>query len=187
MIDSRIRRHGNLVPLPATAWSAQVPHTGNPERRRFLAQLATVMDDRRRRIGEHAAASRLPWAVAALCPVPPDAAQRLAWEHKAAAIGTYRELAAYDSPRDPVGPEPGANNPDLRAAWHAARAALTPNHTQPGHADPQPDLTEVSRRIEELAAQRRELVARMAKRRSPNRRRRTSGIRRRTHLPAAAR
>jgi hypothetical protein len=39
---------------------------------------------------------------------------------------TYRELSGYDDPADPVGPEPAANNPDLRAAWHEALAALGP-------------------------------------------------------------
>ena len=96
VIDSRIRRrYGDLVPLPAAAWSAQVPETDDPERRRFLTQLAAVMDDRQRRIGEHAAASSLPWAVAALGTVPDDPAERLAWQQKAAAIGAYRELSGH--------------------------------------------------------------------------------------------
>jgi hypothetical protein len=78
----------------------------------------------------HAAASSLPWAVAALGPVPDEPAARLPWQQKAAAIGTYRELSGHDHPDNPVGPEPAANNPDLRAAWHAARAALTPDHAR---------------------------------------------------------
>ena len=126
MIDARIRRrHGDLAPLPAPAWSAQVPQTDDPERRRFLIQLAAAMDDRRRRIGEHAAASSLPWAVAALGAPPDDPAARLDWQRKAAAIGAYRELSGHDHPDDPIGPEPATGSPDLRAAWHEARAALT--------------------------------------------------------------
>jgi hypothetical protein len=67
VIDARIRRrHGDLAPLPAPAWSAQVPETDHPARCRFLTALAAAMDDRRRRIGEHAAASTLPWAAAVL-------------------------------------------------------------------------------------------------------------------------
>jgi hypothetical protein len=129
VIDARIRqRHGDLIPLPAPAWSAQVPVTADPERSRFLTQLAAVMDDRRRRIGEHAAASSLAWAVAALGMPPEDHAALLAWQGKAAAIGAYREVSGHDHPDDPIGPEPGAGNPDLRAAWHEARAALTPDH-----------------------------------------------------------
>ncbi len=130
-IDARIRqRHGDLIPLPAPAWSDQVPETADPERSRFLTQLAAVMDDRRRRIGEHAAASSLPWAVAALGAPPEDHAALLAWQSKAAAIGAYREVSGHDHPDDPIGPEPATSNPDLRAAWHEARAALTPGHAR---------------------------------------------------------
>ena len=130
MIDARIRRrHGDLAPLPAPSWSAQVPQTDDPGRRRFLTQLAAAMDDRRRRIGEHAAASTLPWAVAALGAPPDDPAARLDWQGKAAAIGAYRELSGHDHPDDPIGPEPATGSPDLRAAWHEARAALTLDET----------------------------------------------------------
>ena len=126
VIDARIRRrHGDLAPLPAPSWSAQVPQTDDPGRRRFLIQLAAAMDDRRRRIGEHAAASTLPWAIAALGAPPDDPAARLDWQRKAAAIGAYRELSGHDHPDDPIGPEPATGSPDLRAAWHEARAALT--------------------------------------------------------------
>jgi conjugative relaxase-like TrwC/TraI family protein len=185
-IDARIRgRYRDLVPLPAATWSAQVPETNDPERSRFLAQLAAVMDDRRRRIGEHAAASRLPWAVTALGAVPDDPAARRAWQQKAAAIGTYRELSGHDHPDDPIGPEPTASNPDLRATWHAARAALILDDTRQitgdelpqatardastarfhGHAEAE-NLAETSRRIEELAARHRELTTRMAEHQS---------------------
>ncbi len=125
VIDARIRRrHGDLVPLPAPLWSAQIPQTNDPERWRFFAQLAAVMDDRRRRIGEHATAASPPWAVAALGPVPDDPTARLAWQHKAAAIGAYRELSGHDHPDDPIGPEPATGSPELRGAWHQARTAL---------------------------------------------------------------
>jgi hypothetical protein len=165
VIDARIRcRHGDLVPLPVTAWSAQVPETDNPERRRFLTQLAAVMDDRRRRIGDHAAASSLPWAITALGTVPDDPAARLAWQQKAAAIGAYRELSVHDHPDEPVGPEPAANSPDLRAAWQSARAALTQDDVRHSRESWLPGLAETSRRIEELAARRHELAARMAER-----------------------
>ena len=101
-----------------------------PDARRFLTQLAAAMDDRRRRIGEHAAAGSLPWAAAALGAPPDDPAARLDWQQRAAAIGAYRELSGHDHPDDPVGPEPATGGPDLRAAWHEARAALTPDQAR---------------------------------------------------------
>jgi hypothetical protein len=65
------------------------------------------------------------WAIAALGAPPDDPAARLDWQRKAAAIGAYRELSGHDHPDDPIGPEPATGSPDLRAAWHEARAALT--------------------------------------------------------------
>jgi hypothetical protein len=84
------------------------------------------MDARKERIGGHAATAALPWAVAALGEVPADPEARLEWQRRAASVGAYRELSGHDDPADPVGPEPAANNPDLRAAWHEALAALGP-------------------------------------------------------------
>lgn len=42
-------------------------------------------------------------------------------------LRAWRELSGYDHPADPIGPEPVAAAPDLRAAWHEAFAALTPS------------------------------------------------------------
>jgi hypothetical protein len=56
---------------------------------------------------------------------PDDPATRLGWQLKAAAIGAYRDLSGHDHLDDPIGPEPATSSPDLRAAWHEARAALT--------------------------------------------------------------
>ena len=84
------------------------------------------MDARKERIGEHAAASALGWAVTALGPVPEDPVTRLEWQQRAASIGAYRELSGYSHPADPIGPEPATGTPDLRAAWHEALAALGP-------------------------------------------------------------
>ncbi|HEX6520770.1 MAG TPA: hypothetical protein VF070_12285 [Streptosporangiaceae bacterium] len=84
------------------------------------------MDERTERIGAHAAVSCLPWAVSALGPVPAGAEALRDWRRRAAVIGAYRELSGYAHPDDPIGPEPAASAPDLRAAWHVALAALGP-------------------------------------------------------------
>ena len=127
VIDARLRhRLGSLVPLPPRPWSAQVPALTDPERRAYVAEIATLMDARKDRIGEHTAEHALPWAVNTLGPVPNHPLDRLDWQRRAASIGAWRELSGYDHPADPIGPEPVAAAPDLRAAWHEALAALGP-------------------------------------------------------------
>ena len=127
VVDARIRyRLGSLVPLPAGPWSAQVPRIADPERRAYVTEIAALMDARKDRIGEHVAEHGLPWAVAALGPVPAHPLDRLDWQKKAASIGALRELSGYDHPADPIGPEPAAAAPDVRAAWYEALAALGP-------------------------------------------------------------
>jgi len=127
VIDARLRRRtGALIPRPAGPWSAQLPDIADSDRRGYAAQIAALMDARKDRIGEHAAGNELPWAVSALGPVPEHPVDRLAWQQRAASIGAYRELSGYVHPADPIGPEPAAAAPDLRAAWHEALAALGP-------------------------------------------------------------
>ena len=127
VVDARIRyRLGGLVPRPAGPWSAQVPGIADPGRRGYAAQIAALMDARKDRIGEHAAEHALPWAVAALGPVPAQPPDRLDWQRRAASIGAWRELSGYHDPDDPIGPEPAAAAPDRRAAWYEALAALGP-------------------------------------------------------------
>ena len=127
VIDDRLRhRLGSLAPLPAGPWSAQVPALADPDRHAYAAEIAALMDARKDRIGEHAAEAALPWAVNTLGPVPGHPLDRLDWQRRAAAIGAWRELSGYDHPADPIGPEPIAAAPDLRAAWHEALAALGP-------------------------------------------------------------
>ena len=127
VLDARIRsRLGTPVPLPAGPWSAQVPAIADPERRAYVTEIAALMDARKDRIGEHAAEHALPWAVAALGPVPEHPLDRLDWQKRAASIGAWRELSGYQHPTEPIGPEPAAAAPDLRAAWHEAFAALSP-------------------------------------------------------------
>ena len=115
-----------MVPLPPRPWSEQVPALADPERRAYVAEIAALMDARTDRIGEHTASHPPPWATAALGPVPDRPPDRLDWQKRAAAIGAWRELSGYDDPADPIGPEPAAAAPDVRAAWHQALAALGP-------------------------------------------------------------
>ena len=127
VIDARLRcRIGAVVPTLAGPWSAQVPAIADPERRAYAAQIAAMMDARKDRIGEYAAEHAPPWAVAALGPVPEDSPDRLDWQKRAASIGAWRELSGHRDPADPIGPEPVAAAPDLRAAWHEALTALAP-------------------------------------------------------------
>ena len=84
------------------------------------------MDARKDRIGEYAADHAPPWAVTALGPVPAHPLDRLDWQRRAASVGAWRELSGYHHPADPIGAEPVAAAPDLRAAWHEAFAALGP-------------------------------------------------------------
>jgi AAA domain-containing protein len=127
IIDARIRyRTGHLVPVRAGPWSAQVLAISDPERRAYLTEIAAMMDARKDRIGEHAAENTPPWAINALGPVPEHPLDRLDWQKRAASIGAWRELSGHGDPADPIGPEPVAAAPDLRAAWHEALAALGP-------------------------------------------------------------
>jgi conjugative relaxase-like TrwC/TraI family protein len=115
-----------LVPQPQRPWSERVPELASPGRQRFAADVARAMDERKERIGEHAAADSLPWAVQALGPVPDDPVARLDWQRKAADVGAYREMFGYDGQADAIGPEPAGDEPDKRAAWHTAFATLGP-------------------------------------------------------------
>jgi conjugative relaxase-like TrwC/TraI family protein len=127
VLDARLRhRLGAVVPLPPGPWSARVPALADPGRQAYVAEIATLMDARTDRIGEHATRHPPAWATGALGQVPEHPVDRLAWQKRAAAIGAWRELSGYDHPADPIGPEPAAAAPDVRAIWHEALAALGP-------------------------------------------------------------
>jgi hypothetical protein len=127
VIDARIRQRVQpLLPQTQGPWAEQVPELADPDHRAYLAEIATIMDGRKQRLGEHAAQTAPPWAVKALGPVPGDPAARQQWEQKAAPIGAYREMYGYQHPTDPIGPEPTHDSPDQRAAWHEAFLALGP-------------------------------------------------------------
>ena len=125
VIDARIRqRVYPLLPQPQGPWAGRVPELSDPERQAYLAEIATMMEGRKQRLGEHAAQAAPAWAVKALGTVPDDQAARQDWERKAASIGAYREMYGYQHPADPIGPEPGHDSPDQRAVWHEAFLAL---------------------------------------------------------------
>jgi hypothetical protein len=127
VLDARIRqRVYPLLPRPQGPWAERIPSLPDPERRAYLAEIAAMMDDRKQRLGQHAAQTTPAWAIAALGSVPDDAAARQDWERKASSIAAYRETYSYDHPDDPIGPEPTQDIPDQRASWHEAFLALSP-------------------------------------------------------------
>ena len=73
VLDSRIRHmlHG-IQPAARSRWADRVPCTGSADLDRYLRELADAMDDRTRRLGEHAAATEPTWARQSLGPVPDD-------------------------------------------------------------------------------------------------------------------
>jgi len=126
VIDARIRQAtGSMLPASWRPWADRVPEADDPQIQDFLCDLAAAMDNRRQRIGEHAAETVPDWAIAALGPVPSDPITRLDWENRASHIGAYRELYGWDHSAEPCGPEPAGDSPEKRAAWHAAYAAMT--------------------------------------------------------------
>jgi hypothetical protein len=126
VVDARIRRRlAGMVPLPQPPWSARVPRV-RAAHQAYVQELASAMDARKDRIGEHAVEHEPEWAIRALGPVPDEPLDRLAWQRKAASIGAYRELSGFDHPVDAIGPEPVSDDPDRRAAWYEAFGCLGP-------------------------------------------------------------
>jgi hypothetical protein len=89
-----------------------------------MAEVAAAMDDRQRRIGEHAAQERPLWATQALGRVPDGPHQRAGWQAKAGQLGAYREMFGWDHPGEAIGPEPAPTFPEARAEWHIAFAVM---------------------------------------------------------------
>jgi hypothetical protein len=83
------------------------------------------MDDRTRRLGEHAAETGPQWAQQSLGPVPDDPVARADWEQRASLVASYRERYGYTHPAEPIGPAPGKTSPEARAAWQAAMGAIS--------------------------------------------------------------
>ena len=126
VLDSRVRKLvGHRPPARQGTWTSRTPATGSPDLTRYLTELAQAMDDRTRRIGEHATAIRPTWAVQALGDLPADPGAQADWQERAARIGAYRELYGHDSQADPIGPAPALTSPEAWADWHTAFTALT--------------------------------------------------------------
>jgi hypothetical protein len=126
VIDARMRVMTQpLIPMPLKPWSERVPEIDDPEIHEYVSEIAQAMDARTERLGEHAAETAPPWAVAALGPVPDHPVDQLDWQQRASKIGAYRELYGAESQDDPLGPEPPATSPEQRAAWYAGFAAMT--------------------------------------------------------------
>ncbi len=125
VIDARIRRLlADRVPQLSGLWTRRVPDMADPQLHRYINELAGAMDDRIRRLGEHAVKARPGWVIAALGDVPADPPTRAEWQRRAAQLSAYRELYGYNSETDAIGPEPGKTSPESRADWHTAFAAL---------------------------------------------------------------
>jgi AAA domain/TrwC relaxase len=112
-------------PLRFGSFAERAPVTGDPETDRYAAALATAMDERQARIGDHAAGHPPAWATGAFGPVPEDPQERDKWAASAGLVGAYRERYGITSDRLPLGPEPGTTSPEARAEWRNAFPAIT--------------------------------------------------------------
>jgi len=124
VLDWRVRQQFTGMPaIAARPWLDQVPQTGDPDLDRYARQLAEAMDDRQRRLGEHAVEHQPAWSQA-LGPVPEHPLDRADWEHRAGEVAAYRELWGWTHPYEPVSPRPGQHSPEARACWQGAAEAL---------------------------------------------------------------
>ncbi len=127
VIDARARKiTGPMVPQQPAPWSERVPRMSSPAMQVYVDGVARAMDDRGARLGEHTAQQAPGWALRGLGPVPDDGPARKDWERRASAVAAYREAYGYTDAAEPIGPEPATANPQQRAAWHGALAALGP-------------------------------------------------------------
>jgi hypothetical protein len=126
VLDARVRHIlAGIQPQLSGPWTERVPDMGSQELDRYMNELAAAMDDRSRRLGEHAAQTQPLWAQQALGPVPDDPVARADWEQRASLVASYRERYGFAHPAEPIGPAPGKTSPEARAAWQAAMTAIS--------------------------------------------------------------
>ena len=125
VLAARVRAAaGGLPPQLRDSWRDRIPQNTPEDQRELMEILATGMDDRQARIGQHAAGTQPLWATQALGDVPQDPAGRAEWERSAGQLGAYREMFGYDHPGQAIGPEPATTSPEARAEWHTALGAM---------------------------------------------------------------
>jgi len=123
VLHSRVREiAGDPAPRLAT-YAERTPEVTDLRVRRYLRELARLMDERTAELGDSSAADPPAWALDHLGTVPAEPLERQAWSSRAGTVAAYRERYGRTDPRDPIGREPAA--PEARADWHAARAALS--------------------------------------------------------------
>jgi hypothetical protein len=87
VLDARMRQSVNaMTPRPGLRWTDQVPEVADPELRDYLGMLATLMDERRDRIGQHAAEHQPAWAV------------KMSWERIGVDFPTAQDALEQQSP-----------------------------------------------------------------------------------------
>jgi hypothetical protein len=125
VLDARIRHMtGGLPARIRDSWTERLPTFADPELGQYMAEVAAAMDDRQRRIGQHAAREAPLWATQALGPVPGSLQKRAQWEARAGQLCAYREIFGWDHPGEPIGPEPAPTFPEAHAEWHSAFTAM---------------------------------------------------------------
>lgn len=122
VLAQRVRDMTEHLPTPPReSWLSRVPHHGDPGMQCYLTEVARRMDDRQIRLGQHVAEHPPVWATQALGDVPEARAE---WESKAGKIAAYRDRYGWDHPGRAIGPEPDTTNPEARAEWRNAQAAM---------------------------------------------------------------
>jgi hypothetical protein len=125
VLASRVREATEGIPaLPRDSWLDKVPACDDLERQDFLARLATAMDGRQERLGEHVAETQPVWAREALGELPEAGPEREAWISSAGKIASAREMLGWEHAGRALGAMPGTSSPEFRAEWQNALAAM---------------------------------------------------------------